>query len=240
MPASTSCASTAPARSRLVVDGDVLQLRTHALTIDQVLDEADVVLEQRDSVLQNGVLVDVNAPVDPPRLLATIGLDAVATTVAAATIELEVQPRGAVHDHVRDGRELATTSSRPTVAQALREAGIVVGPGDRVTPTARRRVAADMRIDVVHARAPSRSRCPTATASLYTLARTVREALDDEGITLPDGAFVDPSLDTRIVGRHGGARRAARLVRATSSASTSRAARVYRRTPASAPARRAR
>lgn len=182
---------------RLVVDGEELTLRTHALTIDQVLDEAGVVLAQRDGVLQNGLPVDVNAPVDPPRLLATIGLDAVATTVALAPIELEVS-RAVPLTIVSGDREVATTSSWGTVAQVLREAGVVVGPGDRVLPPLDTRISADMRIDVTHAR-PVTIALPDGHRVVYTLARTVREVLDEEGITLPYGAFVHPSFDTNVV-----------------------------------------
>lgn len=181
---------------RLTVDGDVFELRTHALNIDQVLDEAGVVLAQRDGVLQNGLPVAVNAPVEPPRLLATLGVDAAVVADAASPIDLEVSR--AVPLIITSGdRELSTTSSWPTVAQVLREAGIVVGPGDQVTPAMDSRVAADMRIDVLQAR-PVTIALPEGHRVVYTLARTVRDVLDEEGIVLPQGAFVHPSFDTLI------------------------------------------
>src|SRR4029079_10886635 len=105
----------------LQVDGATYAVRTHALTIDQLLSEADVAVNGRDSVLQNGVLVSMNAPVDPPHLFASTG--AVADTVTGDE-QIDIDVRGAVPcTIVENGNEVASTSSRPTVAQALREAG---------------------------------------------------------------------------------------------------------------------
>jgi hypothetical protein len=58
----------------LDADGASYHLRTHAETIDQLLAEADIAVADRDSVIQNGELVSVNAPVEPPRLFATRAL----------------------------------------------------------------------------------------------------------------------------------------------------------------------
>ena len=70
---------------------------------------------------------------------------------------------------------------------------------------------------------------------LYTLARTVGDALAEAGITLPEGAFVEPSPDTPVT-----AGMSVRVVQlsasaARSSASTSRATRCTGRTPSLAP-----
>jgi 3D (Asp-Asp-Asp) domain-containing protein len=83
------------------------------------------------------------------------------------------------------------------VAQALREAGVVVGPGDAVTPDGQSALDADARIELRHARAVTVA-LPNGHKVLYTLALTVGEALDNEGIVLPPGAFVDPSVSTPI------------------------------------------
>ncbi len=178
----------------LNVDGATYTMRTHALTIDQLLSEADVAVNGRDSVLQNGALVAMNAPVDPPRLFASSapGRDA----PIAGEIMIDVR-RAVPFTIVEDGREVTSTSSRPTVAQALREAGVVVGPGDAVTPDAQATLAADARIELRHARAVTVA-LPNGHKVLYTLALTVGEALDSEGIVLPQGAFVDPPASTPI------------------------------------------
>ena len=179
----------------LRVDGAIYTLRTNAATIDQLLAEADVAVNGRDSVLQNDVLVSMNAPVDPPHLFASQALE---RDASAAGEEITIDVRRAVpFTIVENGHEVPSTSSRPTVAQALREAGVVVGPGDAVTPDEQAPLDADARIELRHARAVT-----VALASghkvLYTLAATVGEALDAEGIVLPPGAFVDPPASTAI------------------------------------------
>lgn len=178
----------------LQVDGAMYALRTHAVTIDQLLSEADVAVNGRDSVLQNGVLVSMNAPVDPPHLFASRALEGDAPIVGDIAIEVR---RAVPFTIVQNGREVPSTSSRPTVAQALREAGVVVGPGDAVTPDVQSSLEADARIELRHARAVTVA-LPNGHKVLYTLALTVGEALDNEGIVLPPGAFVDPSASTSI------------------------------------------
>ncbi len=178
----------------LEADGATYTLRTHALTIDQLLSEADVAVNGRDSVLQNGVLVSMNAPVDPPHLFASRALEGDAPI--AGDIAIEVR-RAVPFTIVENGREVPSTSSRPTVAQALREAGVVVGPGDAVTPDGQSPLDADARIELRHARAVTVA-LPNGHKVLYTLALSVGEALDSEGIVLPPGAFVDPSASTLI------------------------------------------
>ena len=178
----------------LHVDGATYTMRTHAMTIDQLLAEADVAVNGRDSVLQNGVLVSMNAPVDPPHLFASRALERDAPIDGGIVLDVR---RAVPFTIVEDGREVPSTSSRPTVAQALREAGIVVGPGDAVTPDAQASLDADARIELRHARAVTVA-LPNGHKVLYTLALTVGEALDSEGIVLPAGAFVDPAASTPI------------------------------------------
>ncbi len=179
---------------RLDVDGVTYLLRTHAQTIDQLLAEADVAVGDRDSVLQNGVLVASNAPVEPPRLFATTS----PTDAVSDDDEVSIEVRRAVRfTVVEDARTLVTTSSRPTVAQALREAGVTIGPGDALTPDPQATLDADMRIDVRHAK-PVTVSLPEEHRVIYTLAATVGDALSAASITLPDGAYIDPSPDTPV------------------------------------------
>lgn len=179
----------------LHADGQTLEMRTHAVTIDQLLEEANVVLTGRDSVLQNGALVSASAPVDPPALFASravFGDD----TPRSASISIDVR-RAVPFTIIQDGGESMSTSSRPTVAQALREAGVVIGPGDAVTPDLQAPLDPDTRIDVRHARAVTLA-LPEGHEVRYTLARTVGEVLDEAGVSLPQGAFVEPSVDTPV------------------------------------------
>jgi uncharacterized protein YabE (DUF348 family) len=178
----------------LQVDGTTYDMRTHAATIDQLLSEADVAITGRDSVLENGALISTNAPIDPPRLAAARVLPSDPAT--APRIDIEVR-RAVPFTIVEDGREIQTTTSRPTVAQALREAGKTIGPGDRVAPDAQAAIESDARIELRHAKAVTVT-LPHDHQVLYTFAATVGDALSAAGITLPEGAFIDPSADTQI------------------------------------------
>lgn len=179
---------------RLIVDGSEYDVRTHAGTIDQLLEEVGIAVTGRDSVLQNGSLVSMTAPVEPQQLFATI---AAGEPPLSSEITIDVLRAVAVRI-VEDGRELPeSTSSRPTVAQALREAGVAIGPNDRVTPDPSAPLASASVIDVRHARAMTIA-LPNDHRVLYTHALTVGEALSAEGITLPEGAFVDPPEDTPV------------------------------------------
>ena len=178
----------------LHVDGTTYELRTHALTIDQLLTEAGVAIAGRDSVLQNGALVSMNAPVAPPHIFATRMVMDAATPDARISIEVR---RAVTFSIVEDGRELVSTSSRPTVAQALREAGLTIGPGDRVHPDNQAALTGDARIEVTHAKAVTVA-LPHDHQVIYTLEGTVGEALAVAGITLPEGAFIEPSASTPV------------------------------------------
>jgi uncharacterized protein YabE (DUF348 family)/3D (Asp-Asp-Asp) domain-containing protein len=178
---------------RLDVDGATYVMRTHAKTIDQLLTEADVAIADRDSVLQNGQFVSSTAPVQPPRLFATIQP---ADDGDTSDVAIEVR-RAVPFTVIEDGRQLVSTSSRPTVAQALREAGVSVGPGDALTPDLQASLEADMRIELRHAK-PVTITLPDDHEVVYTLAGTVGEALSAASVVLPDGAYIDPPPDTPV------------------------------------------
>ncbi len=178
----------------LLVDGATYHVRTHAVTIDQLLAEMEVAIGDRDSSVQNGDLVSVNAPVDPPRLFASRSL-----TTASPARENTIEVRRAVPFSIDEAGRLAlSTSSRQTVAEALREAGVIVGPGDAVAPAPTAELVANVRIDVRHAKALTVT-LPHDHRVLYTLDETVGEALTSAGIAVPTGTFTDPSPDVRVV-----------------------------------------
>ncbi|HXK34371.1 MAG TPA: ubiquitin-like domain-containing protein [Dehalococcoidia bacterium] len=184
-------------RARLVhleVDGVTYQMLTHAQTVDQLLAEANVAVEGRDSVLVDGALVPPNADINGRPALAVAEAFASASGAAEARVEVRRAVRLTI---VEDGNAVETTSSRETVSQALREAGVIVGPGDRVEPALDAALASGMSIDVRHAR-PVTIALPDGHRVVYTLSSTVGEALAEAGVALPEGAFVDPPLETPV------------------------------------------
>ncbi len=179
----------------LTVDGMRLRIQTQALTIDQLLDEAGVALATRDSVLQNGALVASNAPMRPPVLFVSLA-SAAGRGESDVTIGIEVR-RAVTLTIIDDDREFETTSSRQTVALALREAGVNTGPGDVIVPPPDSVLADTGRIEVRRARALTVA-LPDDHQVLYTLARTVGEALSAAGISVPEGSFILPSAETPV------------------------------------------
>jgi uncharacterized protein YabE (DUF348 family) len=175
-------------------------MRTHALTIDQLLAEAGVAVTGRDSVLQNGVLVSMNAPVEPQVLFAASGPLAGGGDARDQDAPISFEVRRAVPFTIVEdsGRRVESTSSRPTVAQALREAAVVVGPGDEVAPDLQAALEADAEIHIRHARAVTVA-LPDDHVTLYTLQRTVGEALAQAGIVVPPDSFVEPSPESEVV-----------------------------------------
>lgn len=177
---------------RLHADGRAYELRTHAATVEQLLDEADIVMGDRDSVLIDGVLVSPAAPLRPPRVVrGTADND-----VAGSGVAVELR-RAVPFTIITDAGEVLSTSSRPTVVQALREAGVSIGPGDRVTPDPAAPLAADARIEIRRALAITIA-LPSGHRAVYTFARTVGDALAEAGIAIPPDAFVEPAPDAPI------------------------------------------
>lgn len=181
-------------RVQLHVDGMTYEMLTHAVTIDQLLAEANVAVTGRDSVLQNDDLVSMKALIDPPRLFASRA--GTGGDQAPSAVNIEVR-RAVPITIVEDGEAIETTTSRPTVAQALREAGMIIGPGDSVLPDPQSGLEAGARVEVRHAKGLTVS-LPNEHQVLYTLATTVGEALSAAGISIPDGAFIEPPAATTV------------------------------------------
>jgi uncharacterized protein YabE (DUF348 family)/3D (Asp-Asp-Asp) domain-containing protein len=180
----------------LDVDGHRYRLLTHAQTVEQVLNEAGVALGPRDSVWQDAALVSMTAPIDPPRSVEIALRDSVLAAPVREIRSLRVG-RALPVTLVENGRELRSSTSRPTVGQALREAGLLLGPGDRVTPGVDERVETGARIEIAHAMAVTIA-LPDEDESLFTFARTVGELLEEAGVTLGEGAVVVPDVDAQI------------------------------------------
>jgi uncharacterized protein YabE (DUF348 family)/3D (Asp-Asp-Asp) domain-containing protein len=180
-------------------DGRTLTLRTRARTIAGALVEAGIPLDDRDSVLQNGVFVSPAAPLVPEPLSVSARPRGAARGAPPEPVIIEVR-RAVTFTVTEDGQQLTFESSRPTVGLALLEMGVRLGPGDDVAPPIDTELTAGMDIIVRHA-VPITVALPEGRRVLYTLRQTVGEALDEAGIDLPAGdgeVRVEPPLDTRV------------------------------------------
>lgn len=183
----------------LDVDGKTLVLRTQAETIEELLVEADVPLASQDSVLRDEVFVSSSAPVTAPLPLAST-LPSNASRPAAPSggepVALEVR-RAVPFTVAENGQELQLRSSRETVATALRDVGVRLGPGDDVQPPLDTDLTAGLEVHVQHATQVVVT-LPEGKEILYTLAETVEASLAEGGVELPADFRLDPPAETSI------------------------------------------
>ena len=183
----------------LEVDGRSFALRTQALTIEEALREADIPLGPQDSVLRNQVFVSPQSPLAPPASLASLlggGPVPATSSPDAEPVTLEVR-RAVPFAVVENGQELQLRSSRETLATALRDVGVRLGPGDVVQPPLDSELTAGLEVHVQHATQVLVT-LPEGTANLYTLADTVGEALAEGGTPLPPDFRLEPAAGTPI------------------------------------------
>jgi len=181
----------------LEVDGKSYALRAQSETVETLLAEAQVALQPQDSVLLNRRLVSPAEPVAQPPPLASL-LSAVPPSDAAAGRPVSVEVRRAVpFSVVEGGQQLDLRSSRETVATALRDVGVRLGPGDRVQPSLDAEMSAGLTVRVEHA-AQVVVTLPEGKTMLYTLASTVGEALAEGGVDLPTTYRLEPGPETPV------------------------------------------
>jgi uncharacterized protein YabE (DUF348 family)/3D (Asp-Asp-Asp) domain-containing protein len=185
-------------RAVLEVDGQAFAMRAQDEPIQTLLQQAEVRLGAHDSVLRNDRLVSPQDPVAPPPSLARRVDDLALSSSYGPEQDVSVEVRRAVpFTVVEDGQQLRLESSRESVATALRDAGVRVGPGDSVRPPPDTEVTAGLAIHVEHATQIVMT-MPAGKTILYTLAATVGEALDAGGIALPAQYRLDPAADAPI------------------------------------------
>jgi uncharacterized protein YabE (DUF348 family) len=181
----------------LRVDGEAFALRTQAETIDEALREAGVELATNDSVLRNDVFVAREAPLAPPASLAS---------TRDAPVDMQAEEQGPVRLEVRravpftiieNGQPLALRSSRESIATALRDVGVRLGPGDAVQPTLDSELTAGVTVHLDHATQLVVT-LPTGKAVVYTHSATVGEALAESGLDLPFEYKLEPAADTPV------------------------------------------
>ena len=187
----------------LETDGRVLAWRTGARTVAGALAEAGVSLGPFDSVLRNGLRAGYNDRLDlPPLLVAAEGLG---LRVAEDTALLSGPPqqiiltvrRAVPFTIVEDDESRSLRSSQPTLAQALREWGIRLGPGDEVEPVVSSPLTPGLLVHIRRAQRVTLTVGGTET-DIYTLERTVKGLLEDAGIVLAGTDRVEPPLEAAL------------------------------------------
>ena len=182
----------------LHVDGKTLALRTQTDSIGDLLAEADILFEDRDSVLRNGVFVSPDASVVAPAPLV-LAKPRIAPDIARAApqpVNLEVR-RAVPFTVVEGGQELQLRSSRETLATALRDVGVRLSPGDYIQPPLNTELTAGMEVHVEHA-IPVIVTLPQGKLILYSLQSTVGETLAEGGVELPPNYRLEPPSSATV------------------------------------------
>ena len=187
----------------LEADGRVLTWRTRARTVAGALAEAGVTLGPSDSVLRSGLRAGPSDRLDMPPLLVAaqaLGLRVAedAAPVSTSPEQVSLTVRRAVPFTVVEGDQpQSLLSSQPTLAQALREQGIRLGPGDEVEPAVSSPLTAGLSVRIQRAQRVTLSVGGTETV-IYTQQRTVKGLLEEAGIVLSGTDRVEPSAESAL------------------------------------------
>lgn len=152
----------------LTVDGEIRQVRTHQETVGALLADAGIALQPEDDVEPN------------PDVVLSEGMSVIVSR--ARPVEI-----------VTDGRRWQLHTRATHIGQILDEAGLSLGPHDRVTTeeTPNPDGASGLRL-VIDRAIPVTLHEDGHEVTLQTTARTVGEALQEAGITLYLADRVEP------------------------------------------------
>ncbi len=161
------------------VDGQTLAWRTRAVSVSELLDEMGLRVSPYDSIVYNGAEVGLSERLVPEEEISIVIFRAVALTVKI------------------DGRPISLRSSRLTLDLALRDAGITLGPADKIFPSPQAPVVAGMEVQIEHAKAIS-LQTGSGTQVMYTHAASLAEALGEVGLILEGDDRVEPSASSTV------------------------------------------
>ncbi len=167
----------------LQVDGRSVAALTQANTVAELLLEAGVSLGVQDSLRLDGL---------------TVSPKAVLPNAPSASLPASLEVRRAVPIViVENGHELQAHSSGDTVATALSELEVRLGPGDIVRPPLDAEISAGLTVRVDHARQLTVT-LPEAKTVLYTHEDEVGSAIAQASVGLPAEYRLEPREDTPI------------------------------------------
>jgi uncharacterized protein YabE (DUF348 family) len=191
-------------RSRPVTvkaDGQVSQLRTHATTVGQALQETGIAMRPADEILLNEQLVSPSTPLSPDgrsnRTVTHRGGSRLEGD-SEASIPPLISLRRATQ-LILDDSGITTTlhTTLPTVGSVLHENHVKLYLGDLVTPSLQQQVAPGMKV-VIERSVPIQIMADGHTIHTRTRAETVAGALGEAGIALVGKDEANPTLETVI------------------------------------------
>jgi uncharacterized protein YabE (DUF348 family)/3D (Asp-Asp-Asp) domain-containing protein len=193
------------------IDGAVLTWRTRTATVQALFDEVGLTVSPYDGITFNGIEVSAGQSIYPgPAATALAGSNLVSYHAEPATsgVHLIVE-RAVPFTIVEDGQTISFQSARPTIAMALRDAGIRLGPADEVYPSLTATLTAGQQVTVKHASAVT-IRMGDSSRVIYTHQKILKDALAEVGLTLGAEDRVEPGIEAPV--RNGMTARLVRVV----------------------------
>ncbi len=176
------------------VDGHTLSWRTRAETVGALLSELGVDVSPYDTVLYNGTAVSLNAPVAGDLTASTSGGVVSTTSLDPATVTVE---RAVPVSILEDGRDISLETTDKTLDDALKDAGIRLGPADEIYPAPSAPVTAGMQVEIHHAKTIN-LHIGDSTRVIYTQKTTLSDALAEAGLSFSAEDRVEPALDAAV------------------------------------------
>lgn len=183
----------------LIADGNTYSWESHAETVGGALAEAGFTLGPSDAVLLGNRKVDPSAPLRPPEPnLASARPTALGGPSAQGSARLVLSLRRAVPITIHEGGFSASlNSSEATVGEALRAAGVELGPFDLVRPSLSTLLSAGLQLYVDHALTVDLT-VAGETSTVYTHATTVGQLLQELGMAVDGDDRLSPTAETAI------------------------------------------
>jgi uncharacterized protein YabE (DUF348 family)/3D (Asp-Asp-Asp) domain-containing protein len=183
----------------LSVDGSTLSWRSRAPTVETLLAEIDVRVSPYDAILYNGNPAGLSDSIYGATSTVTAEIGGGGTVQArtpAQSVMLDIR-RAVPVSVVEDGRSLELHSTATTLEQVLREAGIRLGPADRIFPSPNTPVRAGMEVRIEHASTFTLHIGETSRV-FYTHQDTLEAALAEAGLTFGPDDRVEPPLSVAV------------------------------------------
>ncbi|HEX5369503.1 MAG TPA: ubiquitin-like domain-containing protein, partial [Dehalococcoidia bacterium] len=98
---------------------------------------------------------------------------------------------------LEDGRALGIETTEKTLEDALKHAGIRLGPADEIYPAPSAPVTAGMQVEIHHARMIN-LHIGDSTRVIYTQKTTLADALAEAGLSFSDEDRIEPALDATV------------------------------------------
>jgi uncharacterized protein YabE (DUF348 family) len=195
-------------------DGVTMSWRTRAISVEGLLRELRIDVSPHDAIYYNGLRVAATDPVYPKPIntssLAGFGIyNQTPGDVQGIIIDIK---RAVPVTVVEDGRPVSLQTSVETVENVLAEAGITLGPADKVFPPEATQLNSGMQIQVSHAKAIN-LRLGDQTQVIYSQAETLEDALREAGYNFGPDDRVEPELSAAVTNDM-----VARIVRVTGQA----------------------